>query len=56
MQVGACLSASRCVLHGAGAFLVEADVGLILETFKTFNICVCVRPARPRLVCGHFYE
>lgn len=42
----ACLSASRYVLHVAGVFLVEADVGLILEAFKTFNIYVCMRQAR----------
>lgn len=45
-QVCACLSASRYVLHVAGVFLVEADVGLILEAFKTFNIYVCMRQAR----------
>lgn len=46
MQVCACLSASRYVLHVAGVFLVEADVGLILEAFKTFNIYVSMRQAR----------
>lgn len=46
MQVCACLSASRRVLHVAAAVLVEADVGPVLGAFKTFNIYVCLRPAR----------